>query len=241
MLHIAVCDDDAHMRAYLTGLCTQNLPGSSIHAYSSGKQLLCSKVDFDIVLMDIQLGELDGLQVVAQLRGQPTPGLFQRPAVIFITAFDEHVFAALDLFPYHYLLKPLDEKKFQRVISSAAQSCLKAQNEETLFFRTQKSHRKLYGSEIYYVESNLRKVVIHTEHEALEIYATMDSMEDKLKQCFFRCHRGYLVNMDKISSYDQKSIRLQNGAELLMSRSRYPAFVEAYLSFLKHEEAWQSE
>lgn len=233
MLRIAICDDDAHMRVYLSNLSRQILPGCSVYEYPDGKDLLGSYVDFDIVLMDIQMDRMDGLEAVSKLRAEAAAGSFQRPAILFITAYDEHVFEALDLFPFHYLLKPLDEEKFSEVLKLAALACRRQEKEEALFFHTKTSHRKLYPSEIDYVESNLRKVVIHTAEETLELYDTMEHLEQSLGTAFFRCHRGYLVNMEKIAGYDKQEIRLQNGSALLMAKSKYSAFVNTYLQFLR--------
>lgn len=240
MLHIAICDDDAHMRSYLFELCIRILPEAVIHQYDDGKKLINERTDFDILLMDIRLGELDGLQAVKLLQDQSVSaagtGAAQLPAVIFITAYGEHVFEALDLYPFHYLLKPLDEAKFESVLRTAAQACSSRKNETALFFHTKSSHRRIYPSEICYVESCLRKVIIHTEAEPFEVYATMNELEKRLGSDFFRCHRGYLVNMDKISGYDKQTIRLRNGAALLMSKPKYSAFVEAYMRFLNRGE-----
>lgn len=56
------------------------------------------------------------------------------PAVIFITAYDEYVFETLDLFPFHYLLKPLDEVKFEKILKRAAERYEKKEKEEAVFF-----------------------------------------------------------------------------------------------------------
>lgn len=238
MLQIAICDDDAYMRAHLSKRCRETLPDCSIHEYPDGKQLLAGEVDHDIILMDIQMEQMSGLETVSRLRGAGAADASRRPVVIFITAFDDHVFEALDLFPLHYLLKPLDEEKFAEVLTLAAQSCQGMRKEEALFFHTRTAHRKLYPSEISYVESNLRKVIIHTANESMEIYATMDGLEEKLGPGFFRCHRAYLVNMERIKGYDQQTIHLQDGTQLLMAKSKYPEFVETYLRFLRSGKEW---
>ena len=136
------------------------------------------------------MGKMNGLETIKQLRSRTPSRTPHRPAVIFITAYDEYVFDAFDLFAF----------------------------------------------QIFYVESNLRKVVIHTEKEAFEIYATMNDLEKHLGSRFYRCHRGFLVNLEKINSYNRQTIRLTDGSSLLLSKTRYSEFVDTYMHFLKRGE-----
>lgn len=233
MLRIGICDDDILMCTYLSELCAKILPGCALTVCQSGAELLDGG-DFDILLMDIRLGQMDGLETVQKLRLRSGCENSRLPAVIFITAYDSYVFPALDLYAFHYLLKPLDEEKFARALLLAADECSARPREKALFFHTKSSHLRIFPRQIYYVESNLRKVTIHMERENFELYATMAEMETLLGSRFYRCHRGYLVNLEKISSYNRQTIRLTDGSSLLLAKSKYPEFVEIYLGFLVH-------
>lgn len=232
MLQIGICDDDIHMLDYLSALCARILPDSRICACESAGQLLKQAEDCDIILMDVKLGEMDGLEAVRQLRSRES---ITRPTVIFITAYEGYVFDALDLFAFHYLLKPLDEEKFEKVLRAAAAGYEKTSNEKAIFLHTKTRHLRLYPSQITYVESNLRKAVIHTATEQIEIYSTMSELEKLLGHAFYRCHRGYLVNLAMITAYDRQSIRLSDGSRLLLAKPKYPEFVETYMDFLKRD------
>lgn len=78
-------------------------------------------------------------------------------------------------------------------------------------------------------------MVIHTDSEPFEIYATMTELEKRLGSSFYRCHRGYLVNLGKIKGYDKQSIRLTDDSRLLLSKPKYSEFVNVYMRFLKCE------
>lgn len=236
MLKIGICDDDIHMRTYLAGLCAGILPKASVETYESGAGLLNSESKSDIILMDVNMEEMDGLETIKQLPGRSC-SKGSRPVVIFITAYDEYVFDALDLFAFHYLLKPLDEDKFEEILKLAAVECGGEEKEKSLLFHTKSTHLRIKPSQILYVESSLRKAVIHTDLEIFEIYSTMGELETLLGSRFFRCHRGYLVNLEKISGYDRQSIRLTDGSSLILSKPKYREFVNTYLHFLKKEEA----
>ena len=234
MLSIGICDDDIHMLTYLEKLCQKILPECKVTSYQTGSELLKSQAAFDIILMDIKMEGEDGLETVRKLRDNPVADFSRSPAVIFITSYDEYVFEALDLFAFQYLLKPLDENKFERTLLTAVSECSR-QTEEALTFHTKSCHFRIIPSRILYVESNLRKVIIHTEKEAVEIYATMAELEQRLDSRFYRCHRGYLVNVEKVVKYDRKNIALSDGTNLILAKNRYTEFVDAYLHFLKRD------
>lgn len=63
----------------------------------------------------------------------------------------------------------------------------------------------------------------------------MAKLEQRLDSWFYRCHRGYLVNFEKIEKYDRKSIALLDGTNLILAKNRYTEFVGAYLHFLKRD------
>ena len=84
--------------------------------------------------------------------------------------------------------------------------------------------------DLLYVESSNKKVILHTRAKTIEYSGRMCMFE--AIQPFFRCHRCYIVNMRHVVSYSANTIALINGREILMSRRRYPEFVEAYMEFL---------
>lgn len=88
-----------------------------------------------------------------------------------------------------------------------------------------------------YVESRKRKVEIHTLRENITIYATMKHMEERLGEGFYRCHRGYLVNMAYVTECGAGLVGLQNGETVYLAREKYSEFVKVYAEYLKHEGA----
>lgn len=236
MLRIGICDDDPHMLNYLSALCTKILPEAVITEYGNGMEILSSAGSFEIILMDVRMEGMDGLNVIKRLQSRISKKTPNFPSVIFITAYDEYVFEALDLFPFHYLLKPLDEEKFERVLKRAAEKHAKKEKEEAVFFHTKTRHLHIYPRDIYFVESNLRKAIINLEHDHFEVYSTMAELEKLFGNFFFRCHRGYLVNLGKVQSYDRETITLVNGKRLILTKTKYAEFVDAYMRYLKINE-----
>ena len=91
--------------------------------------------------------------------------------------------------------------------------------------------RKISLKDILFIESQNKKVVIHTSDKIYETYGKMDAFEIVLGDLFYRCHRCYLVNLEKISAYQSDTIYLINGEKILLARKKYTDFVKTYLRY----------
>lgn len=105
---------------------------------------------------------------------------------------------------------------------------------ETVFIKTRNRSFTLEKDSILYVESRGKKVEIHTTGEIIEAYASMNEMEGQLGESFYRCHRGYLVNMVYVAEYDSESVILNNGEYVYLAKEKYGEFVKAYMRYLRN-------
>ncbi|MCH5251692.1 MAG: response regulator transcription factor [Lachnospiraceae bacterium] len=229
-MKIAICDDESVIREQLQQMVIRQKPDSEICLFASGKQLLEAEESFDIILLDIQMKEINGLETARALRSRCTDTV-----LIFITALKEYVYEAFDVSAFHYLLKPVRKEKFAEVFDRAVKEIEKQeeQRERRIFIKTRNRHVTIPAQDIYYIESQKRKVIIHTRQEILEIYGTMNEMEKQLGEGFYRCHRGYLVNMAYITEYSADSIQINTREEIYMAKDKYQGFVKAYLRYLR--------
>ncbi len=229
-MNIGICDDEKEICLQIKKLILATAPDSQVVCYSSGKQFLAERQHFDILFLDIQMGDTNGMEIARTLRERREDTI-----LIFVTALKEYVFEAFDVSAFHYLLKPLANDKFSNVFQEALKEAGKRirGREESLFFQTKSRSFTLIKSEILYVENCRRKVDIHTLNQTESIYATMAHMEELLGDGFFRCHRGYLVNMAHTARYSADSILLHNGETIYLSKEKYNDFAAAYMNYLK--------
>lgn len=102
------------------------------------------------------------------------------------------------------------------------------------FLKVKGRHMILNRNHILYVESQNRTVNVHTTKEILNVYFDMGELERRLGSGFYRCHRGYLVNMGYITGYERDSISLTNGETIYLSRRKYKEFVKTYMDYLRN-------
>lgn len=234
MIKIAICDDEAPARRYLSSLIRTQRLHCEIFEYASAADCLSSGQEWDLLFLDIELNSgADGMDIAREIRSGQT----KQPVIVFVTGYEKYVFDAFDVGAFQYLLKPVDEDKFAEVFKRAVKQILTAhettQNPRTLTLHSAHENRTVPLGSIYYIESSNHKVILHLTDGEFACYAKIGELESELQGQFFRIHKGYLVNLSYLSGYSKSEVRLTNGEKLLLSKYKYQDFVKAYLRFLK--------
>lgn len=238
MIKIAICDDEANTRAYLSSLIQAQPYPCEIEEYASADVFLAGRREFDLLFLDIELktpgSDLDGIALARKIRERDSGA---QPAIIFVTGYERYVFDAFDVNAFQYLLKPVDEKKFSQVFARAVKQITSIQKNtqkvHTLTLRFANTNKTISLDSIYYIESSNHKVVLHLKDREFTCYAKIRDLELELQDRFFRIHKGYLVNLSYVDGYSKTEVTLTNGENLLLSKYKYQDFVKAYLCFLK--------
>lgn len=236
-MDILICDDEALATQRLSRLVEQ-LGHEVVAVASHGKQAieLTELYQPDVVLLDIQMPEMDGLSCAEYLRE-----LDPMPAIVFCTAYDEH---ALDAFQMAdgYLLKPIMQQELQRVlerltkINQAQLSLLKQQEymDEIKVKRQQiaaKTHRgvELVPLEnIYYFLADQKYVTVRHKNGSVLIDETLKDLEQEFADQFIRIHRNALVSIAYLEGLEilgagQYQVRCRDLEErLAVSRRHLP-------------------
>lgn len=126
----------------------------------------------------------------------------------------------------------LREKSKAIVIFATAN---KTNEQEAFVVKTTDGFQKINRKEIFYAENDARKIILHTLQGEYAYYGKMKDLEEKLGDTFFRCHRGYLVALDKVKAYDRREIELINGEKLLLSKQKYMEFVQRHTGYIKRD------
>lgn len=234
-MRIAVCDDDRAIREELFRLIQKQVSEADIMEYQSGEELINARGNFDIYFLDIEMGEVSGMDIARRIREQEDNGR-QRSIIIFVTGYREYMEAAFDVNAFHYLIKPIDTEKFSEVFRQAWKEAavFYEQEKKYIIVKSSGTQQKILLKNIYYIESGNKKVIFHTTNGTLEVYGKMEELEKGLGNTFYRCHRCYLVNMEKISAYSADNIQVINGDNLLLARKKYSDFIKIYMRYVKN-------
>ena len=209
MYHALIVDDCYEQCISLQQIIidyNQNITTSIATDISSAQQL-CQQEKYDFFFLDIRMDsdKIDddgGLQLAMFIRSIAP---YKYTPIIFITSVPEKVQEALSFTGcYQYILKPYTEKDIFMCLDSVLHSPLVPPN----YF----SFHSFWGGEIRILEDDILFFTPSVHHRLLICTLegnyetkdyTLDQLEEKLHHNFFRCHRKYIVNLQKISSYDK--------------------------------------
>ena len=226
MITIAICDSDSKSREQLQQYCQRieaelHLP-IKCNVYGTGEELLTYiSPDVDIVMLDAQLTDMSGMDVARQIRTNNAS-----VQMIFVTA---QVSAAVESYRVQaadFILKPAEYESILHAFSALIHK-LEHNREEHVMFRSATQWVRLPINSILYVESARNKAVIHTVISTYELYITMKEVETQLNSSrFFRCHSGYIVNLNNVVSINGLNAVMVDGAVISISKYRRKEFME---------------
>ena len=234
-MKIAVCDDDRTTGEQVALLIKEQEPDAEVITFETGEDMIKSQENFEVFFLDVEMKEISGIDAAKHIREEQGKRGREKSIIIFITGYREYMEDAFDVNAFHYLLKPVDEKKFHKVFSRALKeiSAKTKQEKLSVIIKHDGMQKKVLLKDIYYIESNNKKVVFHTKDGNIDTYGKMDEWENELGDSFYRCHRGYLVNLEKITAYNADTIDLINGDSLILAQKKYSDFIKAYMRYAK--------
>ena len=233
MIKIAICDDEPYMRDALAFAISDYAKNAepltfAISSFTNGSALLTSGGNYDIIFLDIQMENPDGMETAEKLRKSGYSGL-----LIFITVLKEYVFDAFEVQAFDYLVKPLEKKRFQRTMDRAVKS-IQQDTERSLLIQKGNSCMVIPLSQIVYCEIIGRKIYLHlADSQINDYYEKLDKLEAKVDGRFFRCHRSYLVNLDFVRGCSDRQVLLPLCDKIPVSRLREQELLQALLRRMK--------
>lgn len=189
--------------------------------------------EFDMVFLDIRTKETDGMGVAAQIRERNSDVV-----VVFTTNIDGKEVGEKDINTekVHYLPRPVDMEELYHCMDMVL---MKDEKEEFLQVRTKTETLKIAVDKIMYVEAQGSGCVVEfcPQKERtfqVEITDSISELEKKLnKNDFIRCHRAYIVRIDKIRRIKRAWIELKNGSRIAVSRNLYNDVGQMYLQYFR--------
>lgn len=180
---------------------------------------------YDILLLDIQMQELDGIGLAKKIRE-----VDQELKIIFITAVSDFIQEGYDVDAVNYLLKPVKKEKLFQCLDKANKKNLEKQN--TILINTPDETRKVLLSDIIYIEADAHFLHIHTRLGEFIVRMSLNEIEAQLlKDEFVKTHRSFIVNIGHITSIQKEILKMDDNNEVPVSRRQYQLINQAFIKY----------
>lgn len=225
MIKIAIVEDEKEMASALEKNVQQffrdNKFEIEIAKFNNALDLLNSyKYDFDLIFMDINLPNLNGMEASKKIRQMDNSVM-----IIFVTSLAQYAITGYEVNAFDFILKPISYYNFVLKMQRAL-LVLKTKDKKTILVPYKTNFKKVEISNIMYIEVLDHKIIFHTTKENIESFDTLKKYEELLKDSGFAlCNRSYLVNLKYVKEVDNNFAYIGDN-KLLISRPRRKEFIK---------------
>lgn len=226
---IAICDDSEADRQYVLSMVNgwAVSAGHIVHTdtFDSAESFLfhyAEECDYDILLLDIEMGTMDGVTMAKQLRKSN-----DTVQIVFITGYSDYISEGYEVAALHYLMKPVKEEKLSSVLDRAAEKLVK--NEKVLNFEISGEMVRVPIYQIRYADVLGNYVTIHGMSE-VTVKMTLGELEKMLDERFCRVGRSAIVNLTQIGRVTKTEIKLSDGTAIPLPRGAYDGINRAIIN-----------
>ena len=219
-MRIAICDDHQFFTQELENQIQSeyNSLDLLIHTFSCGEDLVSyyhkGNVAFDVILLDMEMKELDGLKTAKIIR-QIAPKTF----IIFITIHSEMASIGYEVSAFRFLSKPVKAAKLFEALEAA-----KAQIRETkiIYIKNSEGEYAIDMNDIIYFEAQIQQVKIQTRYQTFfHRYNISDYVKELENYDFISVHRSYLINLKYTKGIVNQEIIMEGDILIPISRLKY--------------------
>lgn len=236
MVRIGICDDEKQEREQAEKLCRLFFQAKEeevrIICFSSGEEIIRYPEFLDILILDIEMSDMSGIQVKNRLEYGNC-----NTKILFLSSHEEKMPEAFGLNVCAFLKKPVQRQSFFNHMEKLWNRMERSPRYEV---DTEIGRLKIPVNDILYVTVDKHYCEIVCMERKIKIRKKIQQVEEELNNpLFFRCHRSYLVNLYQIDRLREDAV-MMNGDIVLVSRTNRKAMREKYGAFVQRqvEQEW---
>lgn len=231
MIRIAIVEDEPterdRIKVYLEEIAQEDQTQFEIEQYSSGMAFVMRGMkDYDLVLMDIDMPNLNGIETAKALRK-----VDQSATLIFVTNMAQYAISGYEVNAIDFILKPVNRYSFAIKIKRAISRTAK-KNDNAIQIKMDGTIFLVHMYQIMYLEVDGHYVIFHTTQGDYKEYTTLKLAQKRINSSHFvQCNQSFLINMKYIESVSRESVTV-GGTIIYISRKMKTEFMNAVLDFL---------
>ncbi|MDD6270215.1 MAG: LytTR family DNA-binding domain-containing protein [Oscillospiraceae bacterium] len=234
MIRIAICDDDDNSiqscKEIITSMNINDL--DMIDSYESGEvflnEVLVKNVQYDIVILDIDMPGMNGFEVAKKLNEREIDML-----IMFYTAHEQYVFKAFEFQPFRYIRKEFTHIELPFAIRCAI-DIIENKHDKNIVIRSYGSDIRIKTNNIvYFAKNNHYTEIFLTQNKMIETRTTLSQLLDTIDcNSFIYVNKGCVVNMKHIEIMNVNEVVLDNGEKIPISRRNYKTLKAAFSRYI---------
>lgn len=227
MIKIGICDDEKMCREKLRMVVEEYFQNKEVEyqikEYESGKEFIEQSEQVDVLLLDIAMEEVDGIQVKNWL--QQNANIY----ILFVTSYIEGMPEAFGKNVYGFLEKPVQEEKFSKYMNAMVEDML---DKEKILLECVNKEVAVNIQDILCFQAEKKYSYVKMIESELFCDSGLKVLEEKLvSKLFFRCHKSYLVNLRNIMKIEE-DVCMINGEKIPVARSKKQELKEAFRNYV---------
>ena len=226
IMRVAVCDDEVVVYQQIMRLLKGNADKYTIDRYESGEKFVQAAKKYDIIFLDIEMGQLNGLTTAKYIREQG-----RNDFIIFLTGHVEFMSEAFKVKAFRFLNKPIQSNAFYEALYGAEKEIM---SDERILISSDGNKYMVSQSDIVFVESMGDGTCVYTNGSQYITNKTLKYWEESLNPLrFYKVHKSYLVGFEFVRSVFQNKVVLYSNQEILvpLSRRQRTEFKRLYMQY----------
>ena len=225
-MRIAIVDDQKNWRLCVEELIKkhygQNIP--QIDQFDCGESFY-SQDEYDVVFMDIEMGEMDGFETVKRYKQNNSDAL-----IVFLTTHVELSRRGYMVNAFRYIDKEFFVDEVEEALTAIDE--LPKRDYVVVFHVVNMAEMHVRTKDILFIETDKRNIIVHTIERDYVSNRGIEEVEEELKNYgFFRCHKSYLVNLERVRKIDRLYAYFANGTKAMISTRKYFEMKEQFFAY----------
>lgn len=216
----AICDDSTadtgFVEEILKAWAAERQVDLTVETFHSAESFLfryAEEKNFDVLLLDIEMGAMDGVTMAKRVRQDN-----ETVQIVFITGYSDYIAEGYEVAALHYLMKPVSREKLFSVLDRALEKG--RQNERCLNLELSGEMVRLPFYEIRYLDVLKNYVTVHAKQD-YTVKRSLSEFEAELDERFCRVGRGMILNLRMVRRVTKKEVLLSDGTVLPLPRGAY--------------------
>ena len=231
-MKIALVEDDLRdgqiIAQHVRRFCFEKQVYAHLQTFVDGEQFLGSGPErYDVVLLDIYLQTITGVEIARQLRSMGG----RRTVIIFVTVSRQFALDGFEVNALHYLVKPVSYQAVREAMTRAVAAVDRAS-----FYITVpcgREMRRILLNHIFFIDCYSHAIQIHTARELIRSYIPFSQAEALVApyENFIWCYRNLIINLDFVQRMEKRAVHLTDGTVLPINKEKQGAIRRQYMDY----------